>query len=197
MSEKKSPVIEDLLSDIRSCKICENVIPHEIRPVLQASRNSKILIAGQAPGRFVHESGIPWNDASGRLLRQWMGVSDEEFYNPELFAIIPAGFCYPGKGKSGDNPPPPICAATWQKLLLDSLTDLDLILAIGSYSIKNHLGKSARSTLAETIKNFRDYLPEVFPLVHPSPRNKLWLKNNPWFERDVIPALRKIVHSIL
>lgn len=189
--------LEYLLSEIRSCRQCEPVLPLGARPVLAASRQARILIAGQAPGRRVHVSGIPWDDASGKRLREWLGVTEAEFYNPDLFAIAPMGFCYPGSGASGDAPPRPECAAHWRAKLIEQLQDVRLTLAIGSYAQAWHLGDSRRRTLTETVAAWRDYWPAVMPIPHPSPRNNVWLKQNPWFPNNVLPALRERVRQLL
>jgi uracil-DNA glycosylase len=156
----------------------------------------RILLIGQTPGRKVHATGIPWADPSGDELRRWLQVSRDEFYNTRIFGQMPMGFCYPGKGRSGDLAPRPECAPAWHKRILEQLPELQLILLIGSYSQKYYLGKSSRETLTENVRHFRDFLPRYFPLVHPSPRNNAWFKNNPWFEREVLPELRDKVQNI-
>lgn len=182
--------MESLLNEIRACQVCKDSLPHSPRPIISASENSKIVVIGQAPGAKVHESGVPWDDASGRRLRSWMGLSDEQFYNPELVALLPMGFCYPGKGASGDLPPRPECAPLWHQPVLNSLSNPELILLVGSYAQNYYLSERSQNTLTETVMNFREYLPEYFPLPHPSPRNNIWLRNNPWFEKNVLPELR-------
>src|SRR5690606_12649529 len=162
----------------------------------QVSPESKIAIIGQAPGRKVHESGIPWDDQSGRELRRWMGVDDEQFYNPALFALVPMGFCYPGKGKSGDLPPRPECAPLWHAKLFACMPHIELRILIGQYAQHYYLGKTGVS-LTDTVKHANDYLPMFLPVVHPSPRNKIWLKKNPWFEDEIVPMLRHRVKHIL
>ncbi|MEL6924804.1 MAG: uracil-DNA glycosylase family protein [Bacteroidota bacterium] len=183
-----------LLQEIRSCTHCESHLPLGPRPVVAASAKSKILVVGQAPGTAVHASGIPWDDPSGRRLRAWLDVDDESFYDQDLFGIVPMGFCYPGKGKSGDLPPRPECAPLWHDKLLNQMPDLQLVLLIGQYAQKYYLGKRMKRNLTETVRNYHEYLPDYFPLVHPSPRNKIWLKKNEWFEAEVVPELR---HKIL
>ncbi len=188
---------EDLLKRISRCTVCEEHLPLGPRPVISVSRNSKILIVGQAPGTKVHASGIPWDDQSGKNLRSWLGVTDEQFYDTELFGIIPMGFCYPGKGKSGDLPPRKECAPLWHEALLNQMPQLELTLLIGTYAQNYYLKKSARKNLTETVLHFHEYLPEHFVLPHPSPRNAIWMKKNPWFELEVLPSLKKAVHSII
>jgi uracil-DNA glycosylase len=161
-----------------------------LRPVVQLGAASKVLIIGQAPGRRVHETGIPWNDASGKTLRKWLNVGETEFYNPDLFSIMPIGFCYPGKGTSGDLPPRKECAPMWHSEVLQSFKIRPLILLIGQYAQRYYLKDTWRGNITDTIRNYQDYLPEFFPLPHPSPRNQNWLKLNPWFREEVIPALQ-------
>tara|TARA_R110002049_G_scaffold207188_1_gene377658 strand:- start:40623 stop:41195 length:573 start_codon:yes stop_codon:yes gene_type:complete len=190
-------MMKDLLKSIRQCTICKDHLPLGPRPVLSAHRDSKIVIIGQAPGTKVHASGIPWDDASGNQLRNWLNVSAETFYNPKNFAIIPMGFCYPGKGKSGDLPPRPECAPQWHKPLFDNMKKVELVLLIGMYAQNYYLGKSAKKTLTETVKNYNEYLPKYLPLPHPSPRNRFWMAKNPWFEVEVLPELRAHVKTLL
>lgn len=189
--------MQALLKEIRQCKVCEPYLPLGANPVVTASKNSKIIIIGQAPGTKVHYSGIPWNDMSGKLLRQWLGVTDEEFYNTDNFAIVPMGFCYPGRGKSGDLPPRKECAPLWHSKLFKAMDKLELILLIGMYSQKYYLKESMKATLTETVKNYSDYLPKYFPIPHPSPRNRIWLRRNSWFEETNLPHLKKLVTKIL
>ncbi|MDB5103348.1 MAG: IclR family transcriptional regulator [Fibrobacteres bacterium] len=189
--------MEKLLAEIAACNACSAHLPHGPRPVVTAGGNCRILIIGQAPGRRVHESGIPWMDQSGKELRRWLGVTEERFYDPEAFGLIPMGFCYPGKGKSGDLPPRPECAPLWHKRLLGGLPRVKLTLLIGKYAQEYYLGTAAAPSVTETVRNFRKSLPEYLPLVHPSPRNKIWHLKNPWFEARVLPELRKRVQDIL
>lgn len=188
---------EQLLKEIKACQICKGKLPHAPNPVVSLSKNSRILVIGQAPGTKVHASGIPWDDASGRNLRKWLGVTDEQFYDTELFGIVPMGFCYPGKGKSGDLPPRPECAPEWHTKVFDHLEHIELTLLIGQYAQKYYLGKRTAPTLTETVGNFESYLPDYFCLVHPSPRNGIWMRKNPWFESSVVPELQKIVQKII
>jgi uracil-DNA glycosylase family 4 len=186
-----------LLHDVRSCTVCAQHLPHGPRPVLRASTTAKILIVGQAPGRKVHESGIPWNDPSGDLLREWLGVSKEFFYDEARIAIIPTGFCYPGKGSQGDLPPRPECAPLWHPRLATLMPQIELVLLVGQYAQATILGDRKKLTLTDTVQHFADYAPRYIPLPHPSPRNRLWLKRNPWFARDIIPQLRVGIAALL
>jgi uracil-DNA glycosylase len=189
--------MKDLLHNIKQCTICKDHLPLGPRPVVSAQPNSKIVIIGQAPGTKVHASGIPWDDASGKQLRNWLGVSSETFYNPNNFAIIPMGFCYPGKGKSGDLPPRPECARQWHQTLFNEMKDVELVLLIGMYAQNYYLGNAAKKTLTETVKNYNEYLTKYLPLPHPSPRNRFWLTKNPWFEFDVLPELKEQIKHII
>ncbi len=191
------PSLKKLLNEVRACSHCAAHLPLGPRPVLRVSSTARILIVGQAPGTRVHESGIPWNDPSGDRLREWMDLDRDRFYNESLIAIVPMGFCYPGKGKGGDLPPRPECAPLWHDRLLAQMPSIELTLLIGAYAQGRYLGDLAASTLTDTVRGFRQHLPRYLPLVHPSPRNKLWLKKNPWFERDVVPELRRRVRGIV
>lgn len=188
--------ITSLKNDIRTCTFCA---PHLIlppRPVIQFSATSRILIAAQAPGKAVHNSGIPFDDPSGKRLREWLGVSKETFYNDKQFAILPMGFCYPGTGTSGDLAPRPECAKRWREKVLTSLHNIQLTIIIGQYAIAYHL-PGQKKNLTERVRHWREYWPTMIPMPHPSPRNNIWLKKNPWFERDVLPTLRRQVAEIL
>lgn len=187
--------MKKLLLDIQGCRICENFI--EPRPVVFANKHSKIIIIGQAPGTKVHKSGIPWDDASGKRLRNWLGVTNEQFYNVTNFGIIPMGFCYPGKGKSGDLPPRKECAPEWHQLLLEKMPNVELVLLIGMYAQKYYLKEKVKKTLTETVNYYEEYLPKYFSLPHPSPRNRFWLTKNPWFEKDILPQLKRKVTEII
>jgi uracil-DNA glycosylase len=189
--------LAEVLAQVRACTLCKDHLPLGPRPVLQLGPNAPILIAGQAPGTRVHMTGLPFNDPSGDRLRQWLGVTREQFYNPELFAILPMGFCYPGRGKSGDLPPRPECAARWRDELLSHAPALKFTLAIGQYAIAWHLKDRQKPTLTETVKNWKNYWPRVLPLPHPSPRNNIWLRKNPWFEHEVVPKLQARVAQLL
>lgn len=189
--------LEDLLQQIRACRICEEHLALGPRPVLRASATAKLLIVGQAPGTKVHASGKPWDDQSGKRLRHWLGLEPEVFYDESKVAIVPMGFCYPGKGKSGDLPPRPECAAHWHQKLLTLLPNIELTLLVGKYAQDYFLGLDARPTLTETVANWREYLPNYMPMPHPSPRNQFWVKHNPWFEQEAVPVLRETVHQLL
>lgn len=179
-----------LLASVRACRICEADLPLGPRPVLAAAPTARLLIVGQAPGTAVHRTGVPWNDPSGERLRNWMGVDAATFYDPEHIAIVPMGYCYPGRGRSGDLPPRRECAETWLDQILAQLPDVELTLLIGQYAQAHFLGTRRARTLTETVRRWRDYGSALLPLPHPSPRNNLWLRRNPWFEQDVIPELR-------
>jgi uracil-DNA glycosylase len=189
--------LDDLLTRARACRQCEGLLPHEPRPVLRASSTARILIVGQAPGTKVHASGIPWDDASGKRLRAWMGVEPEVFYDEKQIAIVPMGLCYPGKGKSGDLPPRPECAPAWHPPLLAQLRKIELILLVGRYAQNYYLGENARPTLSETVQAWRDFLPRFLPLPHPSPRNQSWWVQRPWFEAELVPVLRERIAALI
>ncbi len=188
---------EALLKKVRACRVCEAHLPFGPRPVLRAAISARLQIVGQAPGRRVHESGIPWNDPSGDRLRDWLQLERERFYDQRHIAIIPAGFCYPGTGPGGDLPPRPECAPLWHPQLLAHLPQLRLTLLIGTYAQTYYLGDRRKSTLTDTVRAWREYLPNCIPLPHPSPRNQMWLKRNPWFAGEVIPFLRRSVHRVI
>jgi uracil-DNA glycosylase len=188
--------MNDLLTQIRACTLCTPDLPEGPRPVLQCHPKARILVAGQAPGRKVHLSGVPFDDASGDRLRQWMGVTPETFYDPEQIAIVPLGFCYPGTGKSGDLPPRPECVPAWRAQVLAQLKNLRLTLAIGQYALAYHLDVK-QQTLTHTVKAWRSFAPALIPLPHPSPRNNIWLRRNPWFSTDLLPHLHQQVAAAL
>jgi len=185
-----------LRESVRQCRICEASLPFGPRPVVQIDGQAKILIAGQAPGRRVHDSGIPFDDPSGDRLREWMGISADTFYDPRRIAILPMGFCYPGTGKSGDLPPRTECAPQWRQQLLDAMPEIRLTLVIGQYAQRWHLPDTRRN-LTETVRAWKGYGPGVIPLPHPSPRNNIWLKKNPWFSELLLPALKERTRDAL
>lgn len=188
--------VDKLLKSIRKCTICESHLPNGVRPVLQLNSSAKILIAGQAPGRKVHDSGIPFDDASGDRLRAWMGVSKEVFYDENKIAILPMAFCYPGKGKSGDLPPRKECEEVWRKQVMEQLVQVEMTLVLGKYAQVYHIGSNGQS-LTEFVKSWQGYWPSLVPLPHPSPRNNIWLSKNAWFKADVIPRLQERVSVLL
>jgi uracil-DNA glycosylase len=186
----------DLLADVRGCTICAEHLPLGPRPVVQVDPSARILIVGQAPGRKVHESGVPFDDPSGDRLRDWLGLAPAEFYDPELVAILPMGFCYPGTGRSGDLPPRPECAPAWRELLLAELTEVQLTVVIGRYAQAWHL-PDAPTSVTETVAAWEQFWPDVMPLPHPSPRNNMWLRRNPWFTTDILPVLHQRVAELI
>ena len=192
--------LDRLLKQVRDCRLCEPELPLGANPVVRAKRSARILIIGQAPGTKVHDSGVPWNDPSGKRLREWMQLDDQVFYDQTKIAIMPMGFCYPGKGHSGDLPPRKECAPLWHKKLLGHMPNIKLTLLIGQYAQKYYLGDSEfynGNTVTETVISWKEFAPKYFPLPHPSPRNALWLKKNSWFETKTIPQLRKQVRKAL
>ncbi|MCW8886225.1 MAG: uracil-DNA glycosylase family protein [Motiliproteus sp.] len=188
--------VEKLLKQVRDCRLCEAQLPLGPRPVVQLDPDARILIVGQAPGRKVHETGIPFNDPSGKRLREWLGISSEVFYDPQKIALLPMGFCYPGTGKSGDLPPRPECAKAWREPLLNQIKNLQLTLVIGQYAHAYHFS-GPKMSLTERVQHWQDYLPNRIPLPHPSPRNNLWLRRNPWFEAELLPVLKARVTEVL
>lgn len=190
--------LDDVLAEARACRHCEKHLPLGPRPVLRASPSSRVLIVGQAPGTKVHETGIPWNDASGDRLRDWLGVTRDVFYDESLFAIVPMGFCYPGRQpRGGDNPPRPECAPMWHPRLRPLLPEVRLTLLVGSYAQAHYLGDRRGKTMTDTVRAFRDHLPEFLPTPHPSWRTTHWIKKNPWFERELLPSLRSQICQII
>jgi len=188
-----------LIEDIRQCTLCEAELPLGARPILQGAKLSRILIAGQAPGRITHQKGIPFDDPSGNRLREWLGVDRETFFDEKLFAIVPMGFCFPGSGKGGDSAPLPRCAETWRAKLLKELNQAQLTLVIGKYALDWHLGKPGTVTdiVTDIVTDWREAKQGILPLPHPSPRNNRWLKLNPWFELELVPELQRRVKLIL
>jgi uracil-DNA glycosylase len=189
--------LTSLLAEVRACRLCAAHLPNPPKPILRAAASARVLIVGQAPGRRVHASGIPWNDPSGDLLREWLEIDRDTFYDERRIAIIPAGFCYPGKGPSGDLPPRPECAPHWHPRLRALLPRIRLTLLVGSYAQAYYLGGRRKRTLADTVRARDEYLPGFFPLPHPSPRNRLWMKRNAWFEAQALPQLRGLFQACL
>jgi uracil-DNA glycosylase len=192
------PPLDALLAEVRACRICAAHLPLGPRPVVRAGATARLLIVGQAPGTKVHETGIPWNDPSGDRLRQWLALDRDSFYDERRIAIIPAGFCYPGRfERGGDKPPRPECAPHWHGRLRAQLPDIELTLLVGQYAQAFYLGDRRRATLTETVRHWRDYLPAFLPTPHPSWRSMNWLKRNPWFDAEVVPALRARVAELV
>lgn len=187
-------MLEDLLQQIRQCRLCEPDLPLGANPIIQASKEAKLLIIGQAPGTRVHKTSIPWNDPSGDRLRQWLKLDKTAFYDASKIAIMPMGLCYPGKGKSGDLPPRKECAPQWHSKVLEQLPNIGMTLLIGQYA-QNYYLQDKPKTLTETVRAWQQWAPRYLPLPHPSPRNTLWLKRNPWFEAEVVPFIREYVHA--
>ena len=188
--------LTSLLDDIRQCSLCESDLPLGPNPVIRASETAQIMIIGQAPGTKVHESGIPWDDASGKRLRQWLNIDPDIFYDESRIAIMPMGLCYPGKGKSGDLPPRPECAPQWHDQVWHHLPDIKLTLLIGQYAQKYYLQDDYK-TLTERVRNWKSCRQGFIPLPHPSPRNQIWLRKNPWFEEDLVPYIASQVHALI
>lgn len=196
MQKTRYPALEDLLVAVRNCRACEGRLPLGPRPVLQAGATARVLVVGQAPGARVHATGIPWDDPSGERLRAWMGVGKHRFYDASRVAIIPMGYCYPGRGNGGDLPPRRECAELWLDELLAKLPRIELTLLIGLHAQRHYLGNRRKDSLTETVRAWREFAPEYLPLPHPSPRNTPWFKRNPWFEDELLPVLRGRVESL-
>jgi uracil-DNA glycosylase len=192
----RAPSFSALLREVRACRLCAEHLPDGPRPVLQLDPSARVLIAGQAPGRRVHETGVPFRDPSGERLREWMQVSETTFYDATRIAILPMGLCYPGSGPTGDRPPRPECAEAWRARLLARLPNIALTLAIGRHAHAYHLAGVRGATLTETVRAWRAHGPGLLPLPHPSPRNNRWLRANPWFAREVLPALRRRLREL-
>jgi uracil-DNA glycosylase len=188
--------LDGLLRAVRSCRACEEQLPLGPRPVLRAGKTARILVVGQAPGLRVHTTGVAWDDPSGVRLRAWMGLEAAGFYDESRVAIIPMGFCYPGRGNGGDLPPRRECATLWLDQLLAKLPRIELTLLIGLYAQRHFLGARRKQSLTETVRAWRDYAPHYLPLPHPSPRNTPWFQRNPWFEGELLPVLRERVESL-
>ena len=190
--------LKQLLRDVRACRICEVGLPLGPRPIVQLAGTPRLLIVGQAPGSKVHRSGIPWSDASGDRLRDWLGLDRATFGDESKVAILPMGFCYPGAGTNGgDNPPGPECTPLWHQRLLKHLLDLQLTLLVGQYAHRHYLAAGRKSSVTETVRVFSQYGPKFFPLPHPSWRSVIWMQKNPWFEDAVIPELRKVEQKLI
>jgi uracil-DNA glycosylase len=190
--------LEELLGEVRACRVCAAQLPLGPRPVLRAGASARLLIVGQAPGTKVHETGIPWNDRSGERLRAWLGLEPAAFYDEARVAIVPMGFCYPGRDpRGGDNPPRPECAPLWHPPLTAALPAVELTLLVGLYAQAHYLGRRRKGSLTETVRAWREYGPDCFPLPHPSWRNTAWLKKNPWFETELLPELRARVAALI
>ncbi len=188
--------LDQLLKDIRACRVCADVLPLGPRPTLRATSSARIVIVGQAPGTRVHETGIPWNDRSGDRLRDWLALGREAFYDESRIAIVPMGFCYPGVKNGGDAPPRPECAPLWHARVRPLMPQVQLTLLVGSYAQAWYLGDRRGSSMTETVSRWRGYLPAFFPMPHPSWRNTAWLRRNPWFEDEAVPALRQHVQAL-
>ncbi len=187
-----------ILTQIRACTVCAEHLPLGPRPIVRASPSARLAIIGQAPGTRVHESGVPWDDRSGDRLRDWTSLNKSTFYDEAYIAIVPMGFCYPGRdANGGDSPPRPECAPLWHAQVLDRMQEIHLTLLVGSYAQKRYLGPQRKKTMTETVANWREYLPHYFPLPHPSWRNTGWLKRNPWFEAELVPDLRQKIMSLV
>jgi uracil-DNA glycosylase len=197
VSERQYPSLDALLTEVRACRACEQHLPLGPRPIVRAGADARILIVGHAPGARVHASGIPWDDASGDRLRKWLGVDVASFHDESQFAIVPMGFCYPGRGNGGDNPPRRECSQLWLDSLLDKLPQIQLTLLIGQYAQRHFLGTRRKPSLTETVRAWQDYAPTFIPLPHPSPRNQPWFQRHPWFESEVLPMLRGRVGSLV
>lgn len=194
MMELTSQSLSELLVEVRSCTACSEFLPAGPRPVLQATETARLLIVGQAPGSRVHASGVPFDDPSGRRLREWMGVTDAEFHDETRVAILPMGFCYPGRKAGGDSPPRPECARLWRSRILNLLPDIRLTLLVGTYAQDHVLGPGR---MGERVAAFRSFLPRYFPLPHPAWRSQIWMARNPWFEAEALPELRTRVRAVL
>lgn len=189
-------MLRTLIKEARACRVCAPHLPLGPRPVFLVGARARLMIVGQAPGRRVHETGVPWNDPSGEQLRAWLGMSREQFYDTRRIAIVPTGLCYPGTGERGDLPPRPECAPLWQPRFRAALPGIRLTLLIGMHAQAYFLGARRERTLALTVRAWREYLPEYFPLPHPSPRNRMWQQKNRWFVKEVVPALRRRVQAL-
>lgn len=186
-----------LQAEIAACRICADHLPHGVRPVVSFSATARLLIIGQAPGSKVHDSGIPWDDASGDRLREWTGLTKEQMYDPALVALVPMGFCYPGKASGGDKPPRPECAPQWHERVLEQLPENRLTLLVGAYAQAHYLPHARKLSMTDRVRAFREYLPDVFPLPHPAWRSTIWMRKHPWFETEVLPELRRRINGVI
>ncbi len=195
----RAPSFKKIHSDILSCTVCAEHLPLGPRPVLQINPKARVLIAGQAPGSRVHETGVPFQDPSGNRLRDWMGVDEDVFYDAKRIAILPMGFCFPGTGKSGDLPPRPECAEAWREAVLAKLVNIEFTIVLGKYAQDYHLAGDGRAkrSVTDVVADWKSHWPEALALPHPSPRNQIWLKKNPWFEKDVLPKLKRRVKALI
>ncbi len=196
MKKIDTVTLDDMIEQIKSCDICQPYLPYRVKPIVQLNPHARILIASQAPGRRAHESGISFDDPSGERLRYWLGIDRKQFYDASKIAILPMGFCYPGKGKTGDLPPRKECEPAWRVPILQQLPNIELTLVIGQYAQAYHLG-AKHDNVTNNVQNWQDYWPDILPLPHPSPRNIFWFKRNPWFENELIPILQQRVAQIL
>jgi len=188
--------LKTIFTKARACRVCADRLPLGPRPFLQAHRETRLLIVGQAPGRAAHESGIPWNDRSGDRLREWLGITSEQFYDDTLTGLMPMGFCFPGTGESGDLSPRPECAPLWHDKIMSHLPKLELTITVGQYAFDRYLSAEF-AALTDAVRGFDSLLPTRIALPHPSPRNNIWLKKHPWFEPDVVPRLRQRVQELV
>lgn len=188
--------MNELHREITACRICADHLPHGPRPVLQFSSTARVVIIGQAPGSKVHASGIPWDDDSGERLRDWTRISDADFYNPEKIALVPMGFCYPGKASGGDQPPRPECAPQWHEKVLDTLPNERLTLLVGTYAQAHYLPETKKLSLTDRVRRYAEFAP-FLPLPHPAWRSRIWMGKNPWFEEEVLPVLRSRIAQLL
>lgn len=197
MINENEDTLKELLVQVRNCTLCSEDLPLGPNPILSAHSKSKIVLLSQAPGRIAHELSRAWDDPGGKQLRKWLNVTEEQFYNPENFAIVPVGFCYPGKAKTGDLPPRPECAPLWHNLVLEKMPNVSLTILIGTYAQKYYLKENVKKTVKETVGEYQAYLPKYFPIPHPSPTNRFWKVKNPWFEELVVPELQQKIKEII
>ena len=189
--------MSELHRAIAACRLCADHLPHGVRPVVSFSDTARLLIVGQAPGSKVHESGVPWDDASGDRLRQWTGLTRDTMYDPARIALVPMGFCYPGKASGGDKPPRRECAPQWHEQVLDVLPETRLTLLVGTYAQARYLPEARKLSMTERVRRFAEYLPRFFPLPHPAWRSTIWMRKHPWFEAEVLPELRRHIGARL